>query len=95
MPSSKLFWCISFPSPTPFKLFGVVTFLTAFTVSDHRTSFKVRYKIETVLVQVINSSIAFHDGSRRSARGMMMSIAGVATPPLCRSGGNGLLLMHL
>ena len=38
------------------KLLGVVTFVTTFAVSDHH-SFKVKYKVETVLVQVVNSSI--------------------------------------
>ena len=38
----------------PFKLLGMVTFVTTFAVSDHWTSFKMKYKVETVLIQVIN-----------------------------------------
>ena len=43
--------------PPPFKPLGVVAFVTAYAVSDHATRFKVKYKVETVLVQVVNSSI--------------------------------------
>ena len=39
---------------SPLKLLGMVTFVTTFAVIDH---FKVKYEVETVLVQVINSSI--------------------------------------
>ena len=51
-------------TPPPFNLLGIqvlgmVTFVTAFALSNHWTSFKLKYKVETVFVQFLKSSLRY------------------------------------
>ena len=69
VPSLKLFWCISSPPPSNCLAWWPFWLLLQWVITELVSKWGTK---KVVLVQVINSSIAFHNGSRRSARGMIL-----------------------
>ena len=62
-------FCHIVPPPLRY-IWGVVTFFDCFVVSNCWSSFKVKYKVETVLVQVINLSIRCPPRQDRHVQGL-------------------------